>query len=144
MDELRIIKKGNNFHGYQDGRRWGFSSPSVVDIFIHFYGAANHTERHTFENIETHIKEGMCLWLFGNEEWWLARIGRCEFIETDNQNASGPPDPHMRFSRLKAISFSDYAVGASRVNWTDAISRITYDYEESVWWRSIHNDGTDE
>lgn len=139
--ELRIIRCNDTFYGFTDGERFGFRADTVLEIFAYFYGRPSVTEAHCFDNVQTHLHPSMCLWLFGNDEWWFARIGGVQFEDINFDITIDGGDP-QQISRLAATSFSDYDCGASRVNWTDAISRINYDYEDSVWWRDIHNAGT--
>tara|TARA_R110001592_G_scaffold210521_3_gene462100 strand:+ start:19234 stop:19662 length:429 start_codon:yes stop_codon:yes gene_type:complete len=139
--ELRIIRRGNMFHGFRNGSQIGVRSSSVVGVFEQFYPTPSVTEYHTFEKVEHHIFDGMCLWLYGNDGWWFARIGGVQFEDIGFDNTDPSPDP-QQFSRFAATSFLDYSLAASRVNWTDAISRLAYEYEQSIWWRDIHNAGT--
>ena len=134
--ELRIVNSGGMYHGFRDGAERGFRAETVMDVFTFFYGEPGKVEKHTFEIVEKHIHDGMALWLFGNGEWWFSQIGGVD-MEPDNELSilSGE-------SVKRGISFKQYSVGASRINWTDAISRMCYDYEQSVWWRDIHNAGT--
>ena len=131
--ELRLIRKGDHIYGFKDGARHGFRARTILEIWSHYYAKPNVTEIATFVTVEAHLHEGMCLWLYGNRGWWFSRIGAVQFevIETDIDNPS-----------FEAVDFRDYSVGASRVNWTDAISKMSYDYEETTWWRDIHKSGT--
>ena len=126
--ELRLIRRGGYIHGFKDGARQGFRAKTILEIWSHYYQKPNVTEVATFLTVEAHLHEGMCLWLYGNRGWWFSRIGAVEFIGIDNIH--------------EAANFRDYSVGASRVNWTDAIARMSYEYEETTWWRDIHNAGT--
>ena len=131
--ELRLIRRNGYIHGFKDGAQHGFRAKTILEIWQHFYAKPNVTEVSTFQQAEYHLHEGMCLWLYGNRGWWFARIGAVDFaaIETDIDNPI-----------FEAVDFRDYSVGASRVNWTDAIARMSYEYEETTWWRDIHNAGT--
>ena len=137
--ELRIINHGGKYHAYKDGNENGFQASSVVEAFSYYFGEPTVTEQHTFEIVESRLFPSMCLWLYGNENlengWWFAQIGGV-VIEPDKESNN------FRDSHFRAVDFRQYSVGASRVNWTDAISRIQYEYQESLWWRDIHNAGT--
>ena len=136
MAELRIINSGGRIHGFRDGAREGFRAETVLEVFAFFYGEPNVSEKHTFQIVEKHLVDGMCLWLCKNEEWWFSQIGGVD-IQTDIELSKV-----HGFEVKRGISFKQYSAGASRVNWTDAISRMSYEYEGSVAWRRVHNAGT--
>lgn len=131
--ELRLIRRNGHIYGFKDGAQTGIRADSILEIWSDYYAKPNVTEVATFFTVEAHLREGMCLWLYGNRGWWFSRIGSVQFdsIGTDNDNPI-----------FEAVDFRDYSVGASRINWTDAIAKMDYEYEKTTWWRDIHNAGT--